>query len=337
MPHHSQSYVIAISEEMQRFCFPGEMWDELNALYPWVIVRSLSELSRTEWHALCREVEILVGPWGIPRLPETDNPDDLPQYLCYMAGAVSGFLNEQHLQLGMRVTNWGDAIAHTIAEAALLGLLACLRRIGYHQHVIRQQRGWRVTDDFKDSATLFEKRVGLIGLGMIGRQMVPLLAPFRCEIYAYDPYVPDEVFANLGVRRASSLTELFSICPIISNHAARVPELARKIDREMLRLLPDDGVFVNTARGQILVEADLAAEHQAGRLWSYLDVFDPEPPAADHPLRDTPRCIITPHQAGPTKDAYPCMGRRAIENLRRWKAGEPLLGEITVEMLPRMT
>ena len=63
----------------------------------------------------------------------------------------------------------------------------------------------------------------------------------------------------------------------------------------------------------------------------------PEPPAPDHPLRDTPRCIITPHQAGPTKDSYPCMGRRAIENLRRWKTGEPLLGEVTAEMLPRMT
>ena len=330
-------FVVAISEEMQRLCFPGGAWDELLGLYPFECVRSLAGLSEDEWRALCREVEVLVGPWGMRAFPVTDTAADLPQYLCYMSGAVSGFLTEKHLQLGMRVTNWGDSIADTIAESALMGILACLRRVGHHQHVTHQQRGWRAAGEATESASLFGKRVGLIGLGQIGRALLPLLKPFGVEVFAYDPYVADAVFAEHGVTRVDSLEALFRMCPIITNHAGRVPELARRIDRAVLRLLPDDGVLVNTARGQILVEEDLAAEHQAGRLWSCLDVFEPEPPAADSPLRDTPRCLITPHQAGPTKDRYHCMGRHAIDNLRRWQAGEPLLGEITAEMLPRMT
>jgi phosphoglycerate dehydrogenase-like enzyme len=330
-------YVIAISEEMQRLCFPGGSWDELMAIYPLAVIRSLADLSEEAWLALCREVDILVGPWGMRPFPNTDTAADLPQYLCYMSGAVSGFLAEKHLQLGMRVTNWGDSIADTIAESALMGILACLRRVGHHQHVAHQQRGWRVRGESIDSASLLGNRVGLIGLGQIARALVRLLEPFAAQVFAYDPYVPDDVFAQCGVTRVASLQELFRACPVITNHAGRVPELARKIDRTMLRLLPDDGVFVNTARGQILVEEDLAAEHQAGRLWSCLDVFEPEPPASDNPLRGTPRCLITPHQAGPTKDRYHCMGRRAIDNLKRWKSGEPLLGEVTAEMLPRMT
>jgi phosphoglycerate dehydrogenase-like enzyme len=330
-------YVVAISEEMQQLCFPQGSWDELPALYPFAVVRSLAELSEDEWVALCCEVEVLVGPWGMRPFPDTDDPADLPQYLCYMAGGVNGFLTEKHLALGMRVTNWGDCVADTIAESALMGILACLRRVGYHQHVTHQQRGWRVPGEFTDSASLFGKQVGLIGLGQIARALVPLLTPFGVMLFAYDPYVPDEVFAEHGVTRVGSLEELLHTCPIITNHAGRVPELAGRIDREMLGLLPDDGVFVNTARGQILVEEDLAAEHQAGRLWSCLDVFEPEPPSLDSPLRDTPRCLITPHQAGPTKDRYHCMGRRAIDNLGRWKSGKPLLGEVTAEMLPRMT
>jgi len=329
--------VIAISEEMQRLCFPDGSWEELLALYPFVVIRSMAELSDEEWVSLCREADILAGPWGMRPFPNTDAASDLPQYLCYMSGAVSGFLTEKHLRLGMRVTNWGESIADTIAESALMGILACLRRLGYHQHIAQQQRGWRVAGECPESASLLGNRVGLIGLGQIARALVPLLKPFGVTLFAYDPYVPDEVFARHGVTRVASLEELFGTCPIITNHAARVPELAGRIDRTMLRLLPDDGVFVNTARGQILVEDDLAAEHQAGRLWSSLDVFEPEPPSPGNPLRDTPRCLITPHQAGPTKDRYHCMGRRAIDNLKLWKSGQPLLGEVTAEMLPRMT
>jgi len=330
-------FVIAISEEMQGLCFPAGSWEELLALYPFVTVRSLADLSGEEWRALCRDAEIIVGPWGLRPFPDTDDPGDLPRYLCYLSGAVSGFLTEAHLHLGMRVTNWGDAIADTIAESALMGILACLRRLGYNQHVAQQQRGWRIAGEFTDSASLFGRRVGLIGLGQIARALLPLLRPFGVQAFAYDPYVPDAVFAEHAVTRVESLEALFRACPIITNHAGRVPELARKIDRAMLRLLPDDGILVNTARGQILVEEDLAAEHHVGRLWSCLDVFEPEPPAPDNPLRDTPRCLITPHQAGPTRDRYHCMGRRAIDNLKRWQAGAPLLGEVTVEMLPRMT
>ena len=329
--------MLLINEDMEGRCFPGEMRGELDALYSWTTIRSANDLSQNEWAQVMRGAEILCGPWGVRKLPPTSDPADLPAYLCYMSGAVGGFVDESHLALGMRVTNWGDAISHTIAESALMGILACLRRVGYNQHVTHELKAWRAADEFTDSATLFEKKVGLIGLGMIGREMPPLLKPFRCEVHAYDPYVPDDVFEALGVTRAGSLEELFSTCPIISNHAGRVPELAGKIDAGMLARLPDQGVFVNTARGRILVEEDLAAAHEAGRLWSCLDVFDPEPPPPDSPLRATPRCIITPHQAGPTKDSYPCKGRRAIENLKRWKGGEELLGEITADMLSRMT
>ncbi len=336
MSEQAGRYVLLINEDMEGRCFPGELRAELDGLYPWTIVRSAGDLSEDEWHKLLRGCEIICGPWGVRQLPQTSDPEDLPAFLCYMSGAVGNFADETHLELGMRLTNWGDSIAHTIAESALTGILACQRRVGYNQHVTHDLKKWR-DHESPDSATLFEKRVGLIGLGQIGRQMPPLLAPFRCDVYAYDPYVPDEVLEGLGVTRVASLEELFDTCPIISNHAGRVEELAGKIDAAMLARLPDEGVFVNTARGRILVEDALADEHEAGRLWSCLDVFDPEPPPAGSRLRATPRCIITPHQAGPTKDSYPCKGRRAIENLKRWKAGEELLGEVTPEMLPRMT
>jgi phosphoglycerate dehydrogenase-like enzyme len=302
------------------------------------VLRSARDLGESEWAALCRETEILSGMWGIPPLPRGTDADGLPRFICYMCGAVGDFITEEHFALGVRLTNWGDSIAHTIAESALMGVLASLRRTGYHHEVTHHERGWRPPADSNvESASLFGKRVGLIGFGQIARKLVPLLQLFGDEVFAYDPYVADEEFAWLGVTRVRSLEELFRTCPIISNHAANVDELAGAVNGALFDLLPDDGVFVNTARGRTVSEADLAAQHAGGRLWSCLDVFHPEPPAPDHPLRSQPRCLITPHQAGPTRDSYHLMGDRCLLNLRNWKEGKPLLGEITAEMLGRMT
>jgi phosphoglycerate dehydrogenase-like enzyme len=334
MPDEPRRYVVLISDEMQRLCFPGAMWEELLALHPFTTLRSAP--GGEEWAQLCREMATLVSPWGVPVLPRVTNADDLPRYICYLCGGVKGFIAPEHFALGVRLTNWGDAISHTIAESALMGILACLRRVGLRHETTHTQRAWH-TGGGAESASLFDQKVGLIGLGAIAQALVPLLRPFGVTIHAHDPYVCDGVFEQLGVTRSASLASLFRACPIISNHAGDVDELAGAIDAEMLSLLPDDGVFVNTARGRILVEEDLAAQHEAGRLWSCLDVFHPEPPPPDHPLRRTPRCLITPHQAGPTKDQYWRMGERALLNLGNWRDGKPLVGEVTAEMLPRMT
>ncbi|MFQ6096321.1 MAG: hydroxyacid dehydrogenase [Armatimonadota bacterium] len=338
MAGQTREYVMIISEDHQRLCFPGSRWDDLNALYPFTVLRSARNMSPDEWAAMCGEAEIIAGMWGIPPLPRGADADGLPRYVCYMCGAVGGFINEEHLAKGVRVTNWGDSIAHTIAESALMGILACLRRVGYYHEIAHHEGGWRPPAlAGVESASLFGRRVGLLGFGQIARKLVPLLRPFRVEVFAYDPYVPDDVFSSLGVTRVRCLEELFRRCAIVSNHAANVDELAGAVNESLLDLLPDDGVFVNTARGRTVNEADLVAQHEAGRLWSCLDVFDPEPPAPNHPLRRQARCIITPHQAGPTRDSYHLMGERCLLNLRNWKEGKPLVGEITPEMLRRMT
>ena len=338
MDENTRCHVIVISEEHQQLCFPGERWDELMALYPFAVLRTAQDLSDDDWAELCREMEVLASMWGVPPLPQTADPADLPSFICYLCGGVGGFITEEHFALGVRLTNWGDSIAHTIAESSLMGILACLRRVSHHQEMIRYHGAWRPAPETGiESATLFGKKVGLLGFGQIARKLVPLLRPFGAEVFAYDPYVPDDVFAELGVTRVGSLEGLFRTCPIISNHAGNVDELAGAVNRKLFALLPDDGVFVNTARGRTINEADLAAEHAAGRLWSCLDVFHPEPPPADSPLRRTPRCLVTPHQAGPTRDSYHCMGERCLLNLRNWKDVRPLVGEVTAEMLPRMT
>ncbi|NOY79364.1 MAG: hydroxyacid dehydrogenase [Kiritimatiellaeota bacterium] len=323
-----------VKPELFDQCFPPHLRTELGKLgridFPTAEQLALPDAAYGE---LLRKYDVLLGGWGARGLPRDYSP--APRQLwCHLTGSLAGQVHPDHLRRGLHVTNWGDAISHLVAEAALTLILASVRHLGLYYDATHTRKAWFRPKEFR---SLFERNVGLIGFGSIARALVKLLRPFQVRILAYDPYVPGPVFSAWSVQRTGTLPELFSSCDVISIHAARTPETDRLITADLLALLPDHGVLVNTGRGNILDEYALAAEHARGRLFSGLDVFDPEPPAADHPLRDQPRCLMTCHRGGPTTDQYDKMGRRAIDNIRRFKAGQPLIQELTPETLMRMT
>ena len=123
--------------------------------------------------------------------------------------------------------------------------------------------------------------------------------------------------------------------PIPVVHGLTVGELARMINAEGLALMKDDALIVNTARGSLIDEPALIAELQNGRFFAFLDVTDPEPPAADSPLRHLPNVVVTPHIAG-CIDNCNRMGELAVEELRRFFAGEPAVYQITPQLLERI-
>ncbi len=122
-------------------------------------------------------------------------------------------------------------------------------------------------------------------------------------------------------------------CKVVFLLAAGRPDTTGMISRERLARMPDGAVLVNVARGSLVDEAALIEELQAGRLWAGLDVTEPEPPSADSPLRLLPNVLLTPHSAGRRRRGTETWGRFAVEELRRFFAGEPLQGEFTAESL----
>lgn len=102
-----------------------------------------------------------------------------------------------------------------------------------------------------------------------------------------------------------------------------------------LALMKDDALLINTARGSLIDEVALIAELRRGRFFAFLDVTDPEPPAADSPLRHLDNVVVTPHLAGCIEDCGR-LSEMAVEELRRHFAGEPPLYEVTAEMLARI-
>ena len=284
-----------ISDDLYRQSFSPELRAELERRFEIEALGEQTDIAEPEWIGKLERQDVILGGWNWRHhLPETYQAPK-PQLWCHLTGTVARVVHPFNLQHGVRLTNWGDAISHTIAECSHMLILACLRRLGYEFRSTVIARQW-TAPDMPHTMSLFEKRVGIVGFGRIAQKLVPLLRPYRVKIAALDPYAPDEVFAMHDVRRVQTREALFTESDIVSLNTAKTPETDDLVDAGVMNLLPDWGVIVNTARGNVLNETDLAAQHKAGRLFSGLDVFAVEPIPPNHPLRDTPLCVISTHQ-----------------------------------------
>ena len=282
------------------------------------------------------QAEVVLTCWGSPKLTlKVYQANPQLKYMCHAAGTVRPYVDRECIDSGLLVTNWGTVIARSVAEGALMMILSCLRRTTPIQFEIHLRKGWRPKG--LQNEGLFHQRVGLVGLGVIAQELVRLLAPFDCEVSAYSPHCPDQVFERLGVSRVTSLKGLFRNNRIISVHASNVPANYHTINAEVLGCLKDGGSLVNTARGAVINTDDLVTELKKGRIWAALDVFEEEPLPEDSPLRGLENCLLIPHMAGPTPDRRVDMGKLAVENIARYLSGEETIHRVTVEKYDLIT
>ena len=213
--------------------------------------------------------------------------------------------------------------------------LACMRRVAYWTHQMHEEGGWKTNST--ETLSLFDRRIGLHGFGAIAKGLVPLLRPFTSRISAYTEGVPDLVYQEHGVNKASSLQELFSENDVVIEVEALTPERHQMIDETLLRSIPQGGVFVNVARGALVDEDALVRVVKSTGLQIGLDVFASEPLAVDHPLRGCRNVVMLPHLSGPTTDRRCDAADHAMENLKRFREGRQVLAPITCEVYDRST
>ena len=268
--------------------------------------------------------EILVTGWGSPQLNEAileQNPQ--LKYVCHCGGTVRKTILKELIQKGLLVTNWGSFASKYVAEAALMGILSCLRKTTIAHFTMHNKKEWIYMAGSR-TESLFGQRVGIFGFGASGQVLCKLLAPFECTISAYSTYESDDIFSQLHVKRLHSLEELFDKNKIISIHAANTEENYHIVNEVLLSHLADGSILINTARGDIIDEGALIKELKSGRIYASLDVYEMEPLPADSPLRGLSNVQLIPHQAGPTADRRHEIGNVAVENIERYITGNPL-------------
>jgi phosphoglycerate dehydrogenase-like enzyme len=222
---------------------------------------------------------------------------------------------------GDRTWTCGKGVyAEPVAEHALALGLAGLRGVPQFARASSWGRG--------RGTNLLGARVVVVGGGGIAESLLRLLAPFGCDVTV----VRRRPRAMEGAGRVvgqDGLDEALEGAVLVVLALALTPETRHLMDRRRLELLAPDGWVVNVARGAHIVMDDLVTVLADGSIGgAALDVTDPEPLPDGHPLWSEQRCLLTPHTANTMEMAIPLLGARVEENVRRWIAGEALLGSV---------
>lgn len=283
--------------------------------------------------ALLPAADACITGWDVAQL-DADVIAAAPKLraIAHTGGSVKRFVSDAVWARGIHVTSAAPALARDVAETTVgLIIVGAKRILPLGQHV--RAGGWRESPAWP-AREVHSSVIGIVGASNVGRHVIELLRPFRAQVLLYDPFVTVEVAEQLGVTRVE-LPELVRCADILSLHAPALPATYHMISRELLRQMKDDAVIINTARGALIDEAALVEELSKGRFFAFLDVTDPEPPAPDSPLRSLPNVIVTPHLAGCITDCGH-MGEMAVEELRRFFAGESPLNKITPDQFGRI-
>ena len=222
--------------------------------------------------------------------------------------------------------------SYPVAEWALALALISLRNAGEQfRHMISHEAYRRPTSDFGYvHAELYGKKVGLIGCGHIGRRLIQFLKSFACDVRVHDPYIPKEIPDALDFLQ-TSLDSVLSNSDVVICLAPLTPATLGMIGKRELDLLPSGAVFVNVSRGAI-VDSDALVERLGRKdIVAGLDVFDPEPIPANHPIKDLPNVFLSPHLAGVTAATREAFFTLMVDELDRFFHGH----ETRYDLLPR--
>ena len=225
------------------------------------------------------------------------------------------------------VTNSASVYNEACAVHALSFIVAQARRLP----LALKTRAASGTPAWKEirgsSGTLRGETVLILGYGAIGKRLAELLRPFDMKVMAYrrKPRGDEGVPVITEQQLAGALAEADHTVNILPDSAAT----RHFFDAKRFAMIKPGAIFYNIGRGSTVDQAALLAALQAGRLEAaWLDVTDPEPLAENHPLRQEPRCFITPHIAGGHAGEAGTLVRHFLDNLARFVSGKPLMDRV---------
>ena len=219
---------------------------------------------------------------------------------------------------GISVTNTPGANAVAVAEHTVALMLAVAKQLAQADHAMRQG-GW----PRNLVPQLRGKRLGLIGTGLIGREVAAMGKGLGLEVAAWTFHPDQNLAASLGLRYVG-LEELLRTADIVSIHLRANPETKHFLSRERLALLSPGALLINTARGSLVDEDALVEFLREKRIAAAgLDVFETEPLPAGHPLTSLPNVLLTPHAAGMTPEVIQTGLAMAVENIEHFLQGKP--------------
>jgi len=227
---------------------------------------------------------------------------------------------------GIVVTNVPTYGTESVAQMVFALLLELCHHVQSHSTAVHGGK-WSSASDFcfwdHPLVELSGKTMGIVGFGRIGRQVGRIAAAMGMETMAADtlrepaPDIPRFCWAEIA--------DLLAAADVVSLHCPLLPETEGLINRETIALMKPSAFLINTSRGAVVRDAELAEALAQGRIaGAALDVLSEEPPRPDNPLLKAPNCLVTPHIAWATREARQRLMDTAVGNVTAYLAGKPV-------------
>jgi glycerate dehydrogenase len=300
---------------------PGDLsWEPLHALAECRIFARTAEqdiLSRAQGASIVLTNKTPLRGVTLESLPAL-------RYIGVLATGYDVVDVEQATRQNIVVTNVPGYGTDSVAQMVFALLLELCNQAGQHIEAVRQG-AWSHAPDWCFWQTplieLSGKTIGIVGYGRIGRKVVEIARAFGMTAIVTGNRKPDDLPAGVTW---GSLDDVFASADFVSLHCPLLPSTRGLVNAERIAQMKPGAFLINTSRGGLIVEADLAEALRTGRLaGAALDVLSTEPPAALNPLIGVRNCLITPHISWATREARARLLSTAVSNLKMWIDGRP--------------
>ena len=292
---------------------PLEEWGELK-VYDRTAPSEVVERARGAEIVMTNKVNI--GADIISQLPEL-------KMINVLATGYNVVDIEAARNAGVIVCNIPAYSTDSVAQLTFAHILNIVNQIGHYAEENRQGRWSRNPDFCYWDSPLHElsgKTLGIVGLGHIGSKVARLARDFGMEVYAFTSKNSSSL--PEGIQK-TTMEGLFGVSDILTLHCPLTPTTRELINRETLRKMKQGAILINTGRGPLVNEEDVAEALRDGHLGAYgADVMCQEPPEATNPLLSCPNAFITPHIAWATVEARKRLMDIAVANVKAYVAGE---------------
>lgn len=223
---------------------------------------------------------------------------------------------------GIPVCNAAGYASESVAQHVFALLLELANHVAVHDADVKSG-GWTNNPDWtyqrKPMIELWGKTMGIIGLGRIGQTTARVAKGFGMKVIAHNRSPKDIEGVEM-----KSLDEVFAESDVISLHCPLTAENREFVNAEKLAMMKSTAILINTGRGPLIQEADLAEALNTGKIRAAgLDVLHQEPPSMDNPLIHAKNCVITPHNAWGTRECRERLIQIAADNLQNFQNGTP--------------
>lgn len=248
------------------------------------------------------------------------------KYIGVLATGYNVVDTEAAKELGIIVTNIPTYGTEAVAQFTFALLLEMCHHVWAHSEEVKRG-AWSNNPDFcfwnYPLVELAGKSLGIIGFGRIGRAVAEIGQALGMKVIAYDRFRDDSL--ETETLRYAELDELLAIADVISLHCPLFDDNKGMINRNTIAKMKDGVMIINTSRGPLIVEEDLAEALNSGKVaGAAVDVLSVEPPKVDNPLLKAKNCIVTPHIAWAPKESRERLMNIAADNLEGFLAGNPV-------------